>query len=151
MTSECTWLIRRNSCGFVDYCDNTSNIWFILWYAYKESFNPEGGGNTTLRSIRNCVTSHKSRTISNTADRTWNHITVNPTVSLKFPVQLSLVLLTNCQLYSHSNCPQYCFVIIVYCMKTFSFYIWNFYSKLRPTWSVLTDQLGRNYITKPTV
>ena len=32
--------------------------------------NPEDGGNTTIRSIRNCVTSHQNRTINNTADKT---------------------------------------------------------------------------------
>jgi hypothetical protein len=41
----------------------------------------------TLRNIRDYVTSHKNRTISNTADRTWYHTTVNPAVCLNFPIQ----------------------------------------------------------------
>jgi len=75
-------------------------------------------------------------TISNTADRTWNHTTVNPAVCLNFPIQLSLVPLTNCQLYSHCNCLQYCTVSNVYCMDCFRFNSWNFYSKERPNWSL---------------
>jgi len=50
----------------------------------------------TLRSIRNCLTSYKNRTISNTTDRTWNHKTVNPAVCLNFLIQFSLTLLTSC-------------------------------------------------------
>jgi hypothetical protein len=41
-------------------------------------------------------------------------------VSLNFPIQLSLVPLTNCQRYSHCNCLQYPFVINLYCMNCFS-------------------------------
>ena len=87
--------------------------------------NFEDGGNTILRSIRNCVTSHKNQTISNTAERTLNHTTVNPavclSVCLNFPIQLPFILLTSCQLYSHCNCLQYCFVSNVYCITRLSF------------------------------
>ena len=120
------------------------------------------GRNMTLRSTRNCITSHKNRTISNTADRTWNHTTVNPAVSVNFPIQLSLILLTNCQLYSHCNWLQYCFVINVCCMNCYSLNSWNFYSKQRPTISVCNKPANcvpshcadtscgiADYITKP--
>jgi hypothetical protein len=116
-------------------------VWPTDLLHFNRNGYPEAWGKKTLWSIRNCVTSHKNRTINNSVDRTGNHTTVNPAVCLNLPIQLSIILLTNCQLYSDCNCPHYCFVIkffawtfsvpkLVFSFKKAAYVIYNHINKL---------------------
>ena len=88
--------------------------------------------NATLRRIQTCVMSRWQNLKS--------HKSKSCCVSLTFPIQLSLVLLTNCQLYSHSNCLQYCTVIIVYYNNFISFKFENFTPNSSPPVLSVTNQ-----------
>jgi hypothetical protein len=47
MATECTRIIGRNICGFLDYCDLTcqeAGCDSYLWYSLERVLNPENGG-----------------------------------------------------------------------------------------------------------
>ena len=73
LTPECTWLIEEIFVDLLITATISAAFDSYLWYSLTRMLNTEDGGNTSHRNIRNCVMSQKNRTISNTADRTWNH------------------------------------------------------------------------------
>jgi len=105
---------------------------------------------------------HPSRTKQSATPLTEPEITQQYILLSQLPNQLSPVPLTNCQLYSHCNCLQYCFEINSYCMNCFCFNSWNFYYKYRSTWSACNKSTNcgprhyvkmvlQNHFTRPTI
>lgn len=142
MSTAYTLLIGRNSCGFLDYCDISSSIWFLHFIQPQKCLTVKMEAARAFEAsgtVPNPTRTEPSAHISNTADRTCNQATISP-------ADRTWQFLYRCCPPNHVSAVQFqckhvsdSSVDNVWCLTLFIFISWNLYSKQLSAWCVLKE------------